>query len=523
MDSSATVVWSSARAVEGRVDHFALDRPLHVGDLLRPLVHEHDHEVAFRVVLGDRVGDRLQDHRLARLGRRHDEPALALADRADQVDDPRGQHAGVGLQAQPVLRVQRHQLGELRPGPGGLRVEAVHLVQPDQGVELLPPLAVARLAHRALDDVALAQAVPAHLGQGHVHVVGPGQVAGGADERVVVEHVEDARDRDEHVILGDHRLGLAGALATAPVAVAEPVPVAPAARGRRRHRGRPGRRTARRAGRRSRPWSERWSLRCSRLALVGAPVTLVIAPLTRLGLVASLASAAAVVAPHCCCGAAGRRWPSPLAGRRRPALALGRGLAASMHRRAVGTRACARRSGRPRPGRTSAGCPWRRCAPGARRTGPRVPAGRDGLGALPRARLSRSVWFHGFLLTVAGRVGSRRRAPRGGIVKCGAPRSRSARRRRLAALPALDRLDELALAHPAYPGDAHGLGQPLQFGQQHAGQSTARRHPSHRRPAARPGRRLLSPGAGAAAARCRTVARADQAGAGHPRADPGYR
>jgi hypothetical protein len=49
---------------------------------------------------------------------------------------------------------------------------------------------------------------------------------GGADERVVVEHVENAGDRDEDVVLGDHRLGLAAALAAPPVAVAEPVPVA---------------------------------------------------------------------------------------------------------------------------------------------------------------------------------------------------------------------------------------------------------------------------------------------------------
>ena len=42
------------------------------------------------------------------------------------------------------------------------------------------------------------------------------------------------------------------------------------------------------------------------------------------------------------------------------------------------------------------------------------------------------------------------------------------------ALPALDRLNELALSHPAYSGDAHGLRHPLQFRQQHAGQPTAR-------------------------------------------------
>src|SRR5262249_26610740 len=97
-------------------------------------------------------------------------------------------------------------------------------------VELLPALAVARLAHGALDDVALAQPVLAHLGQRDVHVVGAGEVARGAHERVVLQHVEDARDRDQHVVFGDHRLRLAAlAVAGAAVPVAEPVAASPAA------------------------------------------------------------------------------------------------------------------------------------------------------------------------------------------------------------------------------------------------------------------------------------------------------
>ena len=107
--------------VEGRVDDLALHRPLHVGDLFRTLVDEDDHQVALGVVLGDRVGDRLQHHRLAGLRRRDDQAALALADRGDQVDDPGGQDARLGLQAQPLLRVQRGQLGEVDAALGLLR------------------------------------------------------------------------------------------------------------------------------------------------------------------------------------------------------------------------------------------------------------------------------------------------------------------------------------------------------------------------------------------------------------------
>src|SRR5690606_1549975 len=87
-------------------------------------------------------------------------------------------------------------------------------------------------------------AVLADLGEGDVHVVGARQVAGGADEGVVVEDVQDARDGDQDVVLVDLRLlhvvaapaatAVAVAAATAPAAALEVVvvvllPVLPAA------------------------------------------------------------------------------------------------------------------------------------------------------------------------------------------------------------------------------------------------------------------------------------------------------
>ena len=59
-----------------------LHRAPHVGDLLGPLVDEQDHQVDLGVVGLDRVRDLLHHRRLARLGRRDDQAALALADRA---------------------------------------------------------------------------------------------------------------------------------------------------------------------------------------------------------------------------------------------------------------------------------------------------------------------------------------------------------------------------------------------------------------------------------------------------------
>jgi SAM-dependent methyltransferase len=83
------VAGAGRQRVDGGEDPL-LHRPAHVGDLFWPLADEHHHEVNVGVAGRDRGGDGLQDHRLARLGRGHDEGALAQADRGDEVDDPRG-------------------------------------------------------------------------------------------------------------------------------------------------------------------------------------------------------------------------------------------------------------------------------------------------------------------------------------------------------------------------------------------------------------------------------------------------
>ena len=145
------------RAVEGRGDDFALHGTFHIRDLFRTFVHEHDHEMDFRVVHGNRVRDGLHDHRLARLGRGHDQAALALADGRDQVDDPPGHVGRRRLEAEPLLRVQGGQLVELGASLRLLGVGAVDRLDADERVVLLPlPLALG--AHHAGDDVALAEA-----------------------------------------------------------------------------------------------------------------------------------------------------------------------------------------------------------------------------------------------------------------------------------------------------------------------------------------------------------------------------
>ncbi len=145
------------RFVEGGGDDLAFHAARHVGDFLRPLVDQQHDQEDFRVVGGDRGGDVLQHHRLAGARRRHDQGALAHADRRDQVDHPRrvvlGRTLGDGLEIlhlhlQPAVGIQRRQVVEvdaMAHRVGRLEIDRVDLQQGEV------TLAVLRRADLALD------------------------------------------------------------------------------------------------------------------------------------------------------------------------------------------------------------------------------------------------------------------------------------------------------------------------------------------------------------------------------------
>ena len=98
MTISATCTWRWAGSSKVEEMTSPLHRPLHVGDLFGPLVDQQHDEVHLGMVLGDAVGDVLQQHRLAGARRRHDQAALTLADRHHQVEHARRQVLAFGLE-----------------------------------------------------------------------------------------------------------------------------------------------------------------------------------------------------------------------------------------------------------------------------------------------------------------------------------------------------------------------------------------------------------------------------------------
>ena len=189
------------RAVEGRSNDLTLDRALHVGDFLRALVHEHNHEVALRVVLRNRISNVLQNRGLTSLRRGNDERTLPLTNRHDQVDHTRGQDVRFRFQTQALIWVQRCELVEFGALLRILHGHSVNGIHTHQLVVALTVTAVsvgvalAVCTNLTNHRVTGAQATAAHqiVVDKHVGLISP--VTGGANKRGVVIHdVHNAGD-----------------------------------------------------------------------------------------------------------------------------------------------------------------------------------------------------------------------------------------------------------------------------------------------------------------------------------------
>ena len=178
-----------------------LDRPLHVGHFLGPLVDQEDHHVGVGMVGQDAVGDLLEQDRLAGARRGDDQAALALADRRDQVDDAHVDLVAAGLQHDPAQRVQRRQVVEADLLAELVGVLVVDRLDAEQGEVALVLLGRADLAG---DDRAGLQAEAADLAGRDVDVVGAGEVVvvGAAEEAEAVgEDLQRALAEHQAVLL----------------------------------------------------------------------------------------------------------------------------------------------------------------------------------------------------------------------------------------------------------------------------------------------------------------------------------
>jgi hypothetical protein len=190
------------RLVEGRRDHFAADRALHVGDFFRPLVDQQHDQVDLGVVMGDAVRDVLQEHRLAGARRRDDQAALSLADRHHHVEHARREVFRVGLERDLRLRVERREVLEEHLLARPFRRLEVHRFDLDEREVALAVLGRANLARYGIAGV---EVELADLRRRHVNVVRTRQVVvvrGAQEPEAVRQHLEHAFGEDQPALLG---------------------------------------------------------------------------------------------------------------------------------------------------------------------------------------------------------------------------------------------------------------------------------------------------------------------------------
>ncbi|EAQ02975.1 hypothetical protein OB2597_12563 [Pseudooceanicola batsensis HTCC2597] len=192
------------RFVECRGNHLALHRPLHVGHFLGSFVDQQDDQVAFRMIGLNRMGDVLQQDRLAGPRRCHDQRPLPLADRGHQVDDPgRAVLDGriLDLHLQTLVGIERRQVVEGHLVPRLLGLFEVDLGDRGQGKV---PLVVVGLLHQPLDRIPRPQRILAdHVGR-DIDVVRARQIVRlGRPEKAepVLKHLEHAVAADLPVLV----------------------------------------------------------------------------------------------------------------------------------------------------------------------------------------------------------------------------------------------------------------------------------------------------------------------------------
>ena len=150
------------------------------------------------------MGDVLQHHRLAGARRGDDQPALALAQRRDQVDDP-GRQILLGrildLDLEALLGIERRQIVEIDAVADLVRLVEIDRVDLEQGEIALALLGRADLP---LDRIAGAQAEAAHLARAHIDVVRSGQIVRfrrAEKAEAVLQDLEHAIAEDGGVVL----------------------------------------------------------------------------------------------------------------------------------------------------------------------------------------------------------------------------------------------------------------------------------------------------------------------------------
>ena len=143
----------------------------------------------------NRMGNILQQNGLAGARRRHDQSALALAERRHDIDHPRRKILPRRIRDfhfQTLVRIERRQIVKMNLVPLVFRVFKIDGVDLDQRKVALAILGTADLA---LNRIAGPQREFPDLAWAHINIVGPGQVIGirrAQEAKAILQDLDDA-------------------------------------------------------------------------------------------------------------------------------------------------------------------------------------------------------------------------------------------------------------------------------------------------------------------------------------------
>ena len=164
--------------IERRGNHLRIHATSHISHLLRTLIDQQDNHINLRMIISDRIGNILQQHRLTRLGLRYDQTTLPLTNRREQIHYPHrnliiyfrclafGQH-------KLLIREERSQVIEGHTIAYLLRQTTIDCIHLHQGEVFLT---LFRRTNRTLHHITCLQAKQTHLRLRDINIIGRSQI-----------------------------------------------------------------------------------------------------------------------------------------------------------------------------------------------------------------------------------------------------------------------------------------------------------------------------------------------------------
>ena len=76
------------RLIKGRCNYFCFYTAFHIGNLFRSFIHQHNHQVTFRMIFCNGICQFFQQHRFTRFWLGNNQSTLSFTNRCKQIHDP---------------------------------------------------------------------------------------------------------------------------------------------------------------------------------------------------------------------------------------------------------------------------------------------------------------------------------------------------------------------------------------------------------------------------------------------------